>query len=170
MLQAYLDYIEEHSPEASRILDSDTFRELMKYPRHGTTNTYDHCVRVAVCMVWLSEKLNLDTDSAVKTGLLHDLCFVDYLGKHDHPGIYCLYHPEEAADNAIREFGLTRTEEKAIRSHMFPLALHIPSSRLAIMLTIADKMVATYEVLFVVKPVRRQLCRMAVKRTLFASS
>lgn len=168
MDQIYLDFIEEHSPEAERILESSYYQELLKYPRHGTTNTFDHCVRVAVCMVWLSSKLNLNVDSAVKTGLLHDLCFVDYLGKHDHPGIYCLYHPEEAADNAIREFGLTKDEEHAIRAHMFPLSIHLPTSRLAVTLTLADKMVALYEVLFVSSTVHQKLRHMAAKRTVFA--
>ncbi len=168
MDRIYIDFIEEHSPASERILESSYYKKLMDYPRHGTTNTFDHCVRVAVCMIWLSSKLNLNVDSAVKTGLLHDLCFVDYLGKHDHPGIYCFYHPEEAADNAIREFGLTRTEERAIRSHMFPLSVHVPSSRLALTLTLADKMTALYEVLFVSKAVHQALGRMAAKRTVFA--
>ena len=42
-------------------------------------------------------------------------------------------------------FILTKKEKNAIRSHMFPLAVHIPTSRLAVTVSIADKIVAMRE-------------------------
>ena len=142
------------------------YMKLKDLPRHGSTNTYDHSVRVAICMAWLAKRGGTDPASAVKVGLLHDLCFVDYTSKNDHPGLYCFYHPEEAADNANREFGLSRREEKAIRAHMFPLSVHLPSSKLAFHLLLADKAVAVYELTLGVRFLRTRLSRLASKRIL----
>ena len=47
--------------------------------------------------------------------------------------------------NAAQILKLNNEEKKAILSHMFPLALHLPTSRLALILTLADKQVATAE-------------------------
>ena len=166
MKQAYFDYLEAEAPEAADILRSKSFRSLLHYPRHIYTNTYDHSVRVAVCMAWLAKRSGMNPASAVKVGLLHDLCFVDYTSKNDHPGLYCFYHPEEAADNASREFGLSQREEKAIRAHMFPLSVHLPNSKLALHLLLADKAVAVYELGLGVRILRTQLSRFASKRIL----
>ena len=166
MNQKYFDYLREEAPEAAAILQSKSFRSLLHYPRHIYTNTYDHSVRVAICMAWLAKRGGTDPASAVKVGLLHDLCFVDYTSKNDHPGLYCFYHPEEAADNANREFGLSRREEKAIRAHMFPLSVHLPSSKLAFHLLLADKAVAVYELTLGVRFLRTHLSRLASERIL----
>lgn len=166
MNEDYRNYVLENAPAARQILESEDFRRLLDFPRHVYTNTYDHCLRVAVCMIWLSEKTGVDVESAVKIGLLHDLCYVNYYQKNDHPGLYCFYHPEEAADNAGRLFGLTQEEDRAIRAHMFPLSLHLPTSRLAFTLIMADKLVASYEVLSGFSAMRRRLKAMAEKRIL----
>ena len=50
MNRKYFDYLEQTAPEAAAILESRSFRSLLHYPRHIYTNTYDHSVRVAVCM------------------------------------------------------------------------------------------------------------------------
>ena len=152
MNQKYFDYLREEAPEAAAILQSKSFRSLLHYPRHIYTNTYDHSVRVAICMAWLAKRGGTDPASAVKVGLL--------------PGLYCFYHPEEAADNANREFGLSRREEKAIRAHMFPLSVHLPSSKLAFHLLLADKAVAVYELTLGVRFLRTRLSRLASKRIL----
>ncbi len=164
MNQKYFDYLETTAPESIAILQSRSFRSLLHFPRHIYTNTHDHSVRVAVCMAWLAVRTGVNPDSAVKVGLLHDLCFVDYTQKNDHPGLYCFYHPEEAADNAKREFGLTRNEVRAIRAHMFPLSVHMPSSRLAFDLLLADKAVALYEVLLGIRFLRNRVSRFASRR------
>lgn len=166
MTQEYINYLYDASPESKTMIESPYFRDLLRFPRHIYTNTFDHSVRVAVCMAWLSTKMRLSTQSAVKVGLLHDLCFVDYTSPNDHPGLYCFYHPEEAADNAKRAYGLTPTEEKAIRSHMFPLSLHLPTSKLAWALILSDKLVAAYEVMYGISWIRHTLSKKVRKRLL----
>jgi len=155
MKKEYTAYILRRSPAAREILDSREFQDLAAFPRHlNMTNTRDHSIRVAVLMARFAERNGLDPDSAIKTALLHDMCYVNYYRKNDHPGLYCFYHPEEAADNAGLSFGLTEEEDRAIRAHMFPLALHVPSGKLALTLTLSDKAVSIYEGLYGVRPLR----------------
>ena len=54
---------------------------------------------------------------------------------------------------------LSDREANAIVSHMFPLAVHLPRSRVAIAVNLADKLCATIEVaqLYRIIPLRRRL-------------
>lgn len=142
--------LEEISPEIKAILKHPKFLELRKFPRHGYTNTLDHSIRVADAALRFAERMGVDRESAVRVGLLHDMCYVSYyenrrIPKEErHPGMYAFYHPEEAAENA-KKFGLTKKELHAIRAHMFPLAVHMPKDKLGLVLTLADKKVSAEE-------------------------
>ncbi|ETP71083.1 hypothetical protein UYO_2969 [Lachnospiraceae bacterium JC7] len=131
------------------ITHNDKYLKLKSVPRHGSTNTFDHSVRVAMMASFLSGLFNIDSDSAARVGLLHDFCLVDYHkdDKDVHNGRwYCFYHPEDAVINSENEgFFLSFVEKKAIWSHMFPLSTCIPTSRLGYLLTFCDKVVATQE-------------------------
>lgn len=128
------------------ITANPAYMKLRKIPRHGSTNTYDHSVRVAYLADRMAPKFGVDPESAARVGFLHDFCDVNYHEDHDHGGMYCFYHPVEAIANSERcHYDLTETEKRAIRCHMFPLATSVPTSRLACVLTLSDKIVATYE-------------------------
>ncbi|WP_194611387.1 HD domain-containing protein [Clostridium vitabionis] len=134
--------------EHSEITENPAYRRLAQIPRHGCTNTYDHSIRVAYLAEKMAPKLGVDPESAARVGFLHDFCFVNYheAGHEDHEGLYCFYHPVEAVENSeLYHYELTEVEKKAIRCHMFPLATSVPTSRLACVLTLSDKIVATYE-------------------------
>ena len=134
----------------TEITRNPSYLQLLTVPRHGSTNTYDHSVRVAQLAHRLAPKLGIDPDSAARVGLLHDFCLVDY-HKNDkdsgHDGRwYCFYHPEDAVKNSLAAgFPLSQKEQQAIRSHMFPLASSVPSSRLGCLLTLCDKAIAAQE-------------------------
>lgn len=134
-------YITEH-PE---------YQKLKDISRHGCTNTYEHSIRVAYAASRLAARMGVDPESAAIVGLLHDFCLIDYRDKEKAAAArpdgrwYCFYHPEEALINAAKLLELTEKEKKAILSHMFPLAVHMPTSRLALILTLADKQIATAE-------------------------
>lgn len=127
----------------SYITKDKDYLKLKDLPRHGTTTTYDHSVRVAYMSKGLAETFNLDADSAVRASLLHDYCFVNYYEKNDHKGFYLFYHPIEAAQNA-KKYQLNQSEYNAIRSHMFPFSM-FPTSKIAWIITYADKIVAMKE-------------------------
>ena len=133
------------------ITERPMYQQLKEISRHGCTNTYEHSVRVAYAASRLAARMGVDPESAAIVGLLHDFCLVDYRNKKKAAEArpdgrwYCFYHPEEALMNAAKILKLNNEEKKAILSHMFPLALHLPTSRLALILTLADKQVATAE-------------------------
>lgn len=130
------------------ITENELYQGLKGIPRHGYTNTFDHSVRVAYLSHRLAQYLGEDAQSAARVGLLHDFCMVNYHvpreEKVDRGEWYCFYHPKDALENS-RQYALNEREQAAILSHMFPLAKHVPKSRLACILTVADKVVAVYE-------------------------
>ena len=88
------------------IVENEEYRKLKNVPRHGSTNTYAHSVRVAMMAYRLAKKWNMDAESAGKIGLLHDFCMIDY-HKDDgtsHDGRwYCFYHGEDAVENSEKQ-------------------------------------------------------------------
>ena len=46
--------------------------EMKKYPQHGKTNCYKHCLRVAYCNYCLCKMFHLDARSAARAGMIHD--------------------------------------------------------------------------------------------------
>ena len=80
--------------------------------------------------------------------MLHDLYLYDPADASAHPGNQCLDHPEFALRNASALCpDLSVKEKNAIVSHMFPLAVHLPRCREALVVNIADKVCATMEVI-----------------------
>jgi len=174
MLKMELDtkvirYLERYSDEVDKIIYNESYKDLKNYPRHKYTNTYDHSLRVAVGTAIIAKKFGIDVNSAIKTALLHDMCFVNYYNQplisqgERHKGFFAFYHPIEAAENAKKEFGLTKEQEKAIKAHMFPLAIHVPTSRLALALTLADKAIAMYEGLYRFRTVRNPMMNFGLR-------
>ena len=156
-------FLLEKSVECKDILNDTEFKQLKTYKRHNFTNTYDHSIRVAVGSAIIAELLNTDVDSAIKVGLVHDMCFVDRHERKYHDGFYVFYHPVEACDNAHKKFSLTDVEANAIKAHMFPLAVSIPMSKVALALTLSDKIIAVYEGLYCIKILRKYLGYLGLK-------
>ncbi len=145
LTKAQIDFVRRYAS----ITGNKTYRRLKNVPRHGSTDTFEHSVRVAELAFRLAPYWGVHPDSAARVGLLHDFCLVNYHedDREVHGGRwYCFYHPEDAVENSLKEgFYLSRREQKAILSHMFPLSRHIPTSRLAALLTYSDKAVAIQE-------------------------
>lgn len=126
------------------IIRNEKYKELLNIQRHIYTNTYDHSLRVARLSGYIAKKLGADPESAMKVGLLHDFCLINrHDGSYTGDESYLFKHPKDAVENS-KPFSLSKVEEKAILTHMFPLA-PIPTSRIGWSLTIADKIVAIYE-------------------------
>lgn len=139
----------QFAKQHSEITENRKYQKLKDVPRHGSTNTFDHSVRVAKMAATLAPFVGVDAESAARVGLLHDFCLIDYhqIDKTIRDGRwYCFYHPEDAVENAEAEgFYLSYKEKRAIWSHMFPLSTSIPTSRLGCLLTLSDKTVAAQE-------------------------
>ena len=128
------------------ITESKEYQRTKGLRQHGSVTVFEHSVYVASTSLKLSKKFHIkvDEDTMIKCALLHDYFLYDWHDA-DHPKMHAFHHASIAAENAERDFGLTKKEYKAIRSHMFPLNLRIPTSREALILTIADKYCAATE-------------------------
>ena len=143
----------EEEAKLKEILDTfmtdPNIRQMENYIQHGSTTTLDHCMAVARVSFEINHALHLHVDDValIRTALLHDYYLYDW-HKKGHPPLHGYHHADAAADNAVRDFGINKVSEKAIRSHMWPLNItRIPSSRLAWIITTADKLCSTRETL-----------------------
>ena len=137
---------------AGAILNDPRFQQLRSFEHHGPANTvYDHSLAVTraayriACALHLSEE---ETASVVRAALLHDFFGYDWHSERFRRFVrhYSGFiHGHIVAARAKRVFGLSDRECDAIARHMFPLA-PIPRSRIAWIVTLADKAVASREV------------------------
>lgn len=134
---------------AAPILQDRRYLAQKDYVAHGRISVYTHCVSVACQAFWLNLALHAGADERelVTAALLHDYYLYDW---HHHDGhLHGFTHPYTAADNALRDFAVSRREAAAIRAHMWPLTLwQVPTSRTAWLITLADKQCSLKETLF----------------------
>lgn len=126
--------------------ENPSIQELKKYPNHKISNLFDHSSRVALCAYDISRRLHVDIDgtSLAKGAMLHDFYLYkawrnERIGTREH----WFGHPDTALKNAEKEFQLSDLEKNIITSHMWPLTfLHVPRSREAVLVCLADKICA----------------------------
>lgn len=129
------------------LMDTPQVQSMRSLPHHPGVNCYEHSVFVAYTAFRLARRWGLDYRACARGGLLHDLYLYDCHDRTAHPGNQCLDHPEFALRNASALCpDLSEREKNAIVSHMFPLAVHLPRCREALVVNMADKICATLEV------------------------
>ncbi|MDE6108520.1 MAG: HD domain-containing protein [Oscillospiraceae bacterium] len=135
---AYLDCVADliHTPQV---------QSMRQLPHHPGVSCYEHSVFVSYVAYRLARRWGLDARSCARCGLLHDLYLYRWNDQSAHPGLQCFDHPEFALRNAEALTTLTDKERNAILAHMWPLALHLPRSREAWTISLADKLCATVE-------------------------
>ena len=115
---------------------------MKKYPHHGDTSCYKHCMRVAYFNYIICKKLHLDAKSAARAGMLHDLFLYDWHTHARETGerLHGFTHAEKAYKNAGKIFRLNRVERDVIRNHMWPVTLRsVPRTREGWMIVLTDK-------------------------------
>lgn len=157
-------WISPHAEEFFRclspLLTSKEVNAMRQWRHHFSVTCYEHSLFVAYMAYRIAQFFGWDCREAARAGLLHDLYLYDPADASAHPGNQCLDHPVFALRNAKALCpDLTDREANAIVSHMFPLAVHLPRSSIAIAVNLADKLCATIEVaqLYRVIPLRRRL-------------
>ena len=128
------------------LLVTPQVQSMCSLPHHPGVNCYEHSVFVAYVAFRLARRWGLDYRACARGGLLHDLYLYNCHDSSAHPGNQCLDHPVFALRNASRLTQLSTLERNIILAHMWPLALHLPHSREAWVVSLADKMCATAEV------------------------
>ena len=128
------------------LIDTPQVQSMRSLPHHPGVNCYEHSVFVAYVAFRLGRRWGLNYRSCARAGLLHDLYLYRWNDQSAHPGLQCFDHPVFALRNASRLTSLSKLERNIILAHMWPLALHLPRSREAWVVSLADKLCATAEV------------------------
>ena len=127
---------------------SPIVKQMDNYIQHGDTTTLTHCENVAWVSFLINKKfhLNADEKELIEAAMLHDLYLYDWHIKNEPRKLHGFSHAEIACKNAVKYFDIPESAQKAIKSHMWPLNItKIPSSRVAIIICIADKYCAVAE-------------------------
>ena len=138
--KAYLDCV-------SDLLTTPQVQSMRQLPHHPGVTCFEHSVFVSYVAFRLARRWGLDYMACARAGLLHDLYLYRWNDQSAHPGLQCFDHPEFALRNAQQLTSLSPKEQNIILAHMWPLALHLPRSREAWTVSLADKICATAETL-----------------------
>lgn len=115
---------------------------------HFKTNVFRHSISVARLSLRISDAFHIkvDENDLLLGALLHDYFLYDWHEKKAYHKLHGFTHAKIAADNARRDYNIDDKVYNIIYSHMFPLNLtHIPKSKEAWIVSIADKIVAIKE-------------------------
>jgi uncharacterized protein len=126
-------------------LADEAVQQMASYTQHGTVSTLDHCKSVARLSLWICRRLHLrvNTNALLVGALLHDFYLYDW---HGSGWRHSYLHPERARANAVAQFGVDEPTQHVIRCHMWPLGItHVPTTKEAIVVNIADKIVSLRE-------------------------
>ena len=139
------------------LLETQEVGSMKRWRHHFSITCYQHSLFVSYVAFRIARRLHWDYRAAARAGLLHDLYLYDPADSSAHPGNQCLDHPEFALRNASALCpDLSAKEKNAILSHMFPLAIHLPRCREALVVNLADKVCATMEVIHLYQTRRLQ--------------
>lgn len=126
------------------ILENDDFKKLNEIVHHGTTR-YDHSLRVSYYSYKVCKLLRLDYIAAARAGLLHDFFLMNRSYPFRTRFKYIFVHPKYASMNSKKYYMLSDKEINIIESHMFPIYYVLPKYLESWIVSLIDKLIATYE-------------------------
>ena len=124
-------------------INNKNYMKINEEYHHGITR-FEHSERVAYHVYKYAVKHNLDYVSATRGAFLHDFFLKDEVSMYKGLKVGSM-HPGVASTNARINFKINELEDNMIKAHMFPLGYELPHSKEAWLLTVVDKLVATYE-------------------------
>lgn len=115
--------------------------KMKKYPHHGQSSCYQHCLNVSYYNYRICKFLGLDARSAARAGMLHDLFLYDWHTHAKKTGNYLhgLTHPKDALTNANKYFEINDREREMILKHMWPLTVVPPTHFETYIICLTDK-------------------------------
>ena len=130
------------------VLEHPAVQSMKRYPHHGDTNCFRHCLNVAYYNYEICKILGLDAAAAARAGMLHDLFLYDW---HTHARktgqrFHGFTHPAAALRNAERYFTLSDLERDIIQKHMWPLTIIPPKYPESYVICMTDKYCGAMEV------------------------
>jgi len=142
------EYLNDHEflVKVGPVIQTPAFKKLDETEHHHST-IYVHILRVTYLAYRLGNTLGADELSLLRGALFHDLYFHDWRDK-EYIFNHGWTHPRIALENARRYFPpISEKEANIISSHMWPFNfLNPPRSKEALILSLADKIVASAEI------------------------
>ena len=136
--------MEEFSTLTEDILNNKEFKKVKYIEHHGSTR-YEHLMRVSYNSYRVAKFLHFRYKEVARAALLHDFFYSDELRTQKEKFISTFTHPKLALENSMKNFELNDLEQNIIKSHMFPIAFYLPRYKESILVSIVDKLVASYE-------------------------
>lgn len=138
---------EEYFEFVKDLLDDDVVQEMKKFRHHYSTTCYQHCINVSYYNYLVCKKLGLNSKSAARAGILHDLFLYDWRDvKKKHGEMpHGMRHPKIALQNAKEHFEIDKREEDMIVKHMWPLTIKFPKYAESYVIMLIDKYAAMLE-------------------------
>lgn len=132
---------EEFYNNIYEIASHPVVRQMRKYPHHGNTSCYRHCLSVAFYTYYLCVIMGLDAKEAGKAAMLHDLFLYDWHTHARETGVrfHGLRHPAIALQNAQKSFAISDLERDMILKHMWPLTVIPPRYLESYIICLVDK-------------------------------
>lgn len=128
------------------IISNDLVQQMKQYRQHFNVSCFDHCLFVSYNLYILCKKHKLDSVSAARAGLIHDLFLYDWRKREDgRKGFHAFTHPKAAYQNAKEIFNLNEKEKDIILKHMWPVTIKIPRYKETFLMTYVDKYMACIE-------------------------
>ncbi len=141
---------QEFIHQITPIIENEKVKRMDKYIQHGETSTLEHCIAVSYMSYYIAKRLHIRCDyhSLIRGALLHDYFLYDWHDKDSSHKLHGFHHAKTALKNASLDFELTEIEKDIIAKHMFPLNIKLPKYRESYIVTLADKICSSYEVLY----------------------
>ena len=151
----------------SSVLCADVFRETFEQEHHFQTTVGEHILGVTAEAVKFCLRFEMTDDetlsNVVTSCLCHDISLAGRDGKYQNKYETLVRHPKDSAQIYKELTG--ENEERvldAIRSHMFPLKLSVPRHREGWILTLADKISSSMDIMKIV-PVTAEECEEIIR-------
>ena len=134
------------------VLRSGIWNRAMRQTHHNRWTVGSHSMSVCVAALrmsyWLEDKhiCYVNHREIVQAALCHDLGIVGRYEKFANNRVCCHQHPLDSAEIARHIYPeISEKTLYTIRCHMWPLCVALPKTREAVIITLADKYVATGE-------------------------
>lgn len=129
------------------IMQNKEFQNMNNIKHHNTTRM-NHSIKVSYYSYKIAKILGLDYNDVARGGLLHDF-YIEEVSKcnkiKEKILLFTIGHPNNALENSLKLFELTKKEEDIIQTHMFPVDYKIPKYAESWIVSIVDKVLSFRE-------------------------
>ena len=147
-----MEITEERKQELEAIyqsfLNNEKIQKMKKVSMHRGSNCYIHSFKVAKLAIKRALRHKRGDLYIILVGsILHDYYLYDWRVDRSKMKHHMGSHPYTAAENALRDFGISKDVQKVIKSHMWPVNFKdFPKTKEARIISNADKAIYLREI------------------------